>query len=108
MESLEPSQNLDQDIPDERLFEVSISLGSNGLFVSLLSNSLIQISVVHKFHDQTQAIRLFIKESFLVCNYTWVINGSQNADFVESVVLLFFRQLLESNLEMKELTCFKA
>lgn len=83
VQGLNSSYNLNKVLPHLFLRQVLASL-----FVA--DDLVVQVSTVGKLHDDTERAGLIVKESFLVCDDVHVVDGSQNSDLVDGLLLLFF------------------
>lgn len=90
MKGLEASDDLDDYLPNV--------LFLHELFVVLaFANALEDISVVTVVHHNAQGRGIFIKKCFLISGYEGVFDGGQNSDFVQSILFLSVREILNFN-----------
>lgn len=99
MEGLEASHDLDKDVPNFLLFDVSLSL-------LITTNLLEDISVVSVLHHKAterrgqsnglylpKAAAGLVDEGFLVCYHILVVDACEDAHLVERVLLFFVAEI---------------
>ena len=47
------------------------------------------ITMISIFHDDMQLLSAFMNESFLVLYYIWVLDRSENSNFIYSIIFFF-------------------
>jgi hypothetical protein len=67
MEGSKPSYDLDKDIPDLLLFNVSLAL-------LIVANFLEDVSVISILHHKTQTRSGLVNKGITVCNYIWMVD----------------------------------
>ena len=75
VQGFESPHGLNEEMPD-------LLLGVLCLVFLVFLDSLEQITVVTDFHDYAEVARLILKEGLLVANDIWMVDGSENSDFV--------------------------
>jgi hypothetical protein len=85
MQSLQPPDHSNQVSPNIRFSQVAALLLA---FVDLLQ----QITRIGTLLNNTEAPRFVIKERLLVCNYVFMLDGCQEPDLVQSVLLFLVGQ----------------
>jgi hypothetical protein len=87
VQRLESTRQLEQRSPDFELLEV-------GLVLFVFHDTVVQVASVREIHNDAQTTRQVVEKSFFVPDNVGVLNGGEDADFVERVGLFFFGQLL--------------
>ena len=82
MESPQTPHNLDEDIPDLLLFDVGLSL-------LVVADLLEHVAIVCILHDEAETGSRFINESISVGDNVWVVNGGEDTNLIERILLLF-------------------
>ena len=86
MEGSQPSDNLNEYVPNFLLLDVGFSF--------LVAADLLEhVSVVCVLHHQAQAGRRLINERLLEPNHVRLVNTGQDSHFIQSILFLFFGQL---------------
>ena len=85
MESPQTPHNLDEDIPDLLLFDVGLSL-------LVVADLLEHVAIVCILHDEAETGGRFINESISVGDNVWVVNGGEDTNLIERILLLFIRK----------------
>lgn len=90
VESFETSDNLHKKVPNLFLVELC------SILLRFL-DQLKQVAIVSVFHYNAKVSRGTFEESVLIPDNVWVLDGSQNSDFVEGVLFFFLRQFTHLN-----------
>mmetsp|Transcript_28530 Transcript_28530/g.35267 ORF Transcript_28530/g.35267 Transcript_28530/m.35267 type:complete len:132 (-) Transcript_28530:388-783(-) len=91
VECLQAGSHLDENVPNVALAKLRGAL-------LVLHDFGVEVAALGILHHDAKRGGIFVKESLLVCYYVLVIDGRQNAHFVQSVLLLLFCQPLDLNL----------
>lgn len=91
VQSLQASNNLNEDVPDLLLLDV-------GLSFLVTANLLEDVAIVSILHDEAQAGAGLVNESLFVCDDVRLENTCQDAHLVQGVFLFFLRQVKHLNL----------
>ena len=83
MKGFQSSHNLDKVVPDLFLSEL-------GPLLLVLLDGLQQISTVRELHDDAEAPFLVLKEGLLVADDVWMVDGSENSNFIDGILLFLF------------------
>ena len=86
MQSLQASDNLDEDIPNFLLLNVCFAF-------LITANFLEHVAIVSVLHNQAQARAGFVDKSFFVGDNVLVVDACQNSDLVQCVLFLLVRQV---------------
>lgn len=83
MEGLQSSHRLDQEVPDLLLRELC-------LLLFVLLDCLQQIATVCQLHYDTETSFLVVKEGILVSDDIRMVDGGENSNFIQSILLFLF------------------
>ena len=90
VESFETSYNLHKKVPNLFLVELC------SILLRFL-DQLEQVAIVSMFHYDAKVSRGTLEECVLIPDNVWVLDGSQNSDFVQGVLFFFLRKFTHLN-----------
>jgi len=90
VESVEATDDLNEDVPDLLLLEVGLSL-------LIVTDLLKYVAVISILHDQAQSRTRFVNKGIFISNDVGVVNRGQNSHFVQRILLLFVREVQHLN-----------
>ena len=101
MHGLESLDHLDKDAPNKVFFEAFILhirlRYRRPLPLQTLHDLPIKVTHVYQFHDDAERFGLLVDEGFLVADDVCVVDGGEDADFVDGVLLLLIGQIFQGD-----------
>ena len=93
VESLEAAEGLDHVGPELFVGEAS--------FLGLVLLDLVEeVASLRKFHDDNERVGGVVEEGFFVGDDVYVVDGGEDADLVDGVLLFFFAEFVHADLRI--------